>query len=119
MKEKQQMNKQQHTSKVDPKDERCTTNRPFGLYRPCECGCDSRDGAKGVGYIHGIKDGLLVTVWIETEDVYQALKTFIPECMVSKEYAAVKGSAVSKKRRVRNTNKQDMFSDLAKKIVKK
>lgn len=28
-------------------------NRPLMACRPCECGCDTRDGSKGVGYLTG------------------------------------------------------------------
>ena len=53
------------------------TFRPFQLFRPCECGCDFKGGVKGVGYLNGVQDGTGVTVWIETEEVYQGLKVFI------------------------------------------
>lgn len=71
-------NIQQYTIKTKG-DELCAENRPFSLYRPCTCGCDLRDGAKGVGYLHGIKDGKGVTVWIDSEEVYQALKLFVKQ----------------------------------------
>lgn len=53
------------------------SERPLELYRPCSCGCDYRYGAHGVGYLHGIKDGEGVTVWIESEEVYQVLANFL------------------------------------------
>ena len=49
-------------------------NRPLRLYRPCSCGCDFRDGEKGVGYISGSNsNGAGMTIWIKTEAIYQAL----------------------------------------------
>ena len=47
----------------------------FKLYRPCCCGCDG----EGIGYIHGRYLGKYVTVWIETEEVYQELKNHMVE----------------------------------------
>jgi len=53
-------------------------NREFQLQRPCECGCDVREGAKGVGYLTGSdKSGKGFTVWIENEEVYQAIERVI------------------------------------------
>lgn len=53
-------------------------NRPFELHRPCSCGCDERDGNNGVGYLTGSdKDGNGVTVWIETEEVFQSVRKVI------------------------------------------
>jgi len=49
-------------------------NRPFGLRRPCECGCDFREGIKGIGYLtYSDSEGNGFTIWIETEEVYQRL----------------------------------------------
>ena len=46
--------------------------RPLSLCRPCSCGCDTRDGVKGVGYLTGSDaDGNGFTVWIATEEVYR------------------------------------------------
>ena len=48
--------------------------RSLMLRRPCSCGCDERDGSKGAGYLTGAtKDGRGFTVWIESEEVYQAI----------------------------------------------
>ena len=42
------------------------------LKRPCECGCDFRDGTHGVGYLIGSDgSGSGFTIWVETEEVYQ------------------------------------------------
>ena len=50
-------------------------NRKLTLKRPCECGCDEREGPAGVGYlIVSDGDGNGVTLWIEHEDVYQVLQ---------------------------------------------
>ena len=49
-------------------------NRTFDLRRPCDCGCDHRQGNLGVGYLTGSdSDGIGFTVWIEKEEVYQRL----------------------------------------------
>lgn len=40
------------------------------LRRSCECGCDSRGGDKGVGYLIG--GG--VTIWIEDDRTYHKLE---------------------------------------------
>ena len=49
-------------------------DRPVGAYRPCYCGCDYRDKANigKPGYISGIKGGLGFTVWLDTEEEFQA-----------------------------------------------
>jgi len=45
------------------------------LNRPCECGCDFRDGVKGVGYIFASAGrGRGCTIWIEDEEVYRELE---------------------------------------------
>lgn len=55
-------------------------NRPFGAYRPCECGCDNRDGKTGVGYFSGSDgNGCGFTIWIDNEEVYQAVVAVIGE----------------------------------------
>lgn len=59
-------------------DSQVAQKRPFGLWRPCSCGCDLREGNKGVGYLHGIKNGMGVSIWIENEKVFEALKQFVP-----------------------------------------
>jgi len=52
--------------------------RPLGLSRPCPCGCDTRDGVKGVGYLSGSDAaGNGVTVWIEDEAVYRRLEELL------------------------------------------
>jgi len=49
--------------------------RPLGLHRPCPCGCDSRGGSKGVGYLTGSTDeGDGFTIWIQDENVYQVVR---------------------------------------------
>jgi len=53
-------------------------SRPLNVYRPCSCGCDFRDGIKGVGYISGSDlKGNGFTIWIEAEDVYQRVRQII------------------------------------------
>lgn len=55
-------------------------SRPVGVMRPCSCGCDSRDGYKGVGYLTGSDaQGNGFTVWIESEEVYEKLEELIGE----------------------------------------
>lgn len=49
-------------------------SRPLGVCRPCECGCDQRDGYKGVGYLTGSDaKGRGFTVWIQDEKVFTRL----------------------------------------------
>lgn len=49
-------------------------NRGLALSRPCGCGCDSRDGAKGAGYLSGSDDdGNGFTIWIQDERIYANL----------------------------------------------
>jgi len=49
-------------------------DEPINLCRPCDCGCDERDGYKGVGYLIGSdKEGNGFTVWIENEEVFQSI----------------------------------------------
>ena len=58
-------------------------DRPFTLARPCECGCDNRDGDKGVGYLTGSdKDGKGFTLWIEDEQVFRAIQRIAPRVLV-------------------------------------
>lgn len=46
-------------------------SRPLRLNRPCECGCDQRDGYKGVGYLTcSDENGDGLTVWILTEQAF-------------------------------------------------
>ena len=54
-------------------DKNVAIGRPLQLCRPCICGCDRRAGNQGVGYLTG--DGF--TIWIETEEVYQALANHV------------------------------------------
>jgi hypothetical protein len=57
-----------------------TPGRPVSLWRPCPCGCDNRDGSSGAGYISGAtKDGKGFTVWLESEETYQAVKRVFKE----------------------------------------
>ncbi len=50
-------------------------NRPLSLRRPCSCGCDERDGKKGVGYLTGSTPlGNGFSIWIKSEKVYQAIR---------------------------------------------
>ncbi len=53
-------------------------NHYVKVQRPCECGCDFRDGDFGIGYlIGGLGNGKGFTIWIETEEVYQRLRELI------------------------------------------
>jgi hypothetical protein len=57
-------------------------NRMFRIQRPCSCGCDERDGKKGVGYITGSdKNGNGVTIWIADEKVYRIMAECIGQKM--------------------------------------
>ncbi len=48
--------------------------RELALSRPCSCGCDERDGFKGVGYLTGSNEkGEGFTIWLEDEAVFQAV----------------------------------------------
>lgn len=50
-------------------------NRELRLSRPCECGCDIRDGDWGVGYISGSDEsGNGFTVWIDDDVVFSRLE---------------------------------------------
>ena len=51
------------------------TEREIGMARPCECGCDSREGYKGVGYLTATG----ISVWVHSEIGYQALKEWVGE----------------------------------------
>lgn len=52
--------------------------RPVQTWRPCPCGCDLRDGAYGVGYLSGsTPDGRGFSIWIEDEEVYQAVQAVL------------------------------------------
>ena len=53
-------------------------SRALAVKRPCACGCDQRDGGHGVGYLTGSDaEGNGVTVWIEDEGVFQALRALV------------------------------------------
>jgi len=55
-------------------------NRAFMLYRPCHCGCDERDGKKGVGYLTASdKKGNGFTIWLENEAVFQTMLSILKE----------------------------------------
>ena len=61
-------------------------NRRLKLYRPCPCGCDSREGEKGVGYISGSNEkGEGVTIWIEDEEVFRRLQVLMGKIAVRHE----------------------------------
>jgi hypothetical protein len=50
-------------------------NRALNVYRPCQCGCDYRDGVFGVGYLsasNAAGDGF--TIWIRDERIFALLK---------------------------------------------
>jgi len=50
-------------------------NRPLAIYRPCDCGCDCREGILGVAYVSASdNDGNGFTIWIEDEWVYKRFK---------------------------------------------
>ncbi len=49
-------------------------NRPVKLSRNCGCGCTTRGGVKGVGYISGSNyAGEGFTIHIEEEEVFRAI----------------------------------------------
>lgn len=50
-------------------------NRRLFLHRPCEYGCDSRDGIEGVGYLSFSTNGSGVVLWVETEEEYKAIES--------------------------------------------
>ena len=53
-------------------------SRALAVKRPCDCGCDQRDGGHGVGYLTGSDaEGNGVTVWIQDEQVFQALRALV------------------------------------------
>jgi hypothetical protein len=50
-------------------------NRRLAVCRPCECGCDFRDGILGVGYLSASDDdGNGFSIWIDDERIYTRLK---------------------------------------------
>lgn len=45
------------------------------IKRPCVCGCDFREGVKGVGYIIGSDEkGNGFTIWIKDERLYKIIE---------------------------------------------
>ena len=67
-----------YTLNTDNNDGSAELNRPFQVTTPCECGCDYRDGDGDLlGYIHGIKDGHLITIKIKNADLWEAVRPFI------------------------------------------
>ncbi len=52
--------------------------RPLRLSRACSCGCDTRAGVTGVGYLSGSDAaGNGVTIWIADEAVYRQLEQLL------------------------------------------
>lgn len=50
------------------------SSRHIALQRPCPCGCDTRDGWEGVGYLTGSDDeGNGFTLLIDDEAVYRQI----------------------------------------------
>ena len=46
-------------------------SRPLMVYRPCSCGCDTRAGVLGVGYLSGSDaDGNGFTLWVRDEETF-------------------------------------------------
>ena len=53
-------------------------SRVLAVKRPCDCGCDQRDGGHGAGYLTGSDaEGNGVSVWIQDEEVFQALRALV------------------------------------------
>jgi hypothetical protein len=49
-------------------------SRELAVCRPCACGCDTRLGVPGVGYLTGSDpDGNGFTLWIKEEAMYERL----------------------------------------------
>ena len=49
--------------------------------RPCSCGCDARDGVRGVGYLSGSDAaGNGFTLWINDEATYRRLAAMLGDC---------------------------------------
>lgn len=45
------------------------------VQRPCECGCDLRDGKKGVGYLTGSdSEGNGFSLWITDEKLFKTME---------------------------------------------
>ncbi len=60
-------------------------NRRLQLRRPCDCGCDERDGKRGVGYLTGSDGrGQGFTLWIETETVYRRVELALAALMFAR-----------------------------------
>lgn len=61
-------------------------NRVLGTYRPCRCGCDNRDGMRGVGYLSASDDdGNGFTIWIEDERIYACVALILRSTIRAKE----------------------------------
>jgi hypothetical protein len=56
-------------------DKALDLHRPLSLKRPCTCGCDRRDGDRGVGYLTGGSGTQVVAIWLEHEEAYRALQS--------------------------------------------
>ena len=54
--------------------------RRLTLMRPCACGCDERDGAKGVGYLTASSDdGNGFSIWIQSEAAFKMIENAITQ----------------------------------------
>jgi hypothetical protein len=52
--------------------------RALQVCRPCSCGCDERDGFKGVGYVTGSNaKGNGFTIWIENDEVFNNISAVL------------------------------------------
>ena len=60
--------------RIGPADELSDKDRPLQLVRPCKCGCDTRSVVLGVGYLTGRVGERFVTVWLEHEETYEAVR---------------------------------------------
>ncbi len=62
----------------------CRDDLKMELCRPCECGCDKRDGSSGVGYLlFSDGEGKGATVWIESEEVFEEISKTIERLQMS------------------------------------
>jgi hypothetical protein len=71
-----QLERKQFVWEVDPTDTRGVW---LETHRPCSCGCDNREGKKGVGYIIGSDGGNGFTIWVENENVFKLAQQVIYE----------------------------------------
>lgn len=56
--------------------------RPLQLWRPCACGCDTRDGRHigWAGYLSwSNRNGDGITIWVRSEAVFRELRRRLPE----------------------------------------